>query len=232
VVVVDNASGEETRDLLRSHAGIRLILNDENRLWAAGCNQGIEAADPRSRYVLLLNSDVALTRDDWLEVLLAVMESHPRAGIAGPRHHRREVSPLWGWISGACRLIRRRVLAEVGGLNAERWPWSGASMELCVAAFARGWLYRRVHRADAFVVHQGEGSRTPEVAQRLAALPHPGRLLPQVMREYGLEPRRARLPDGWVPAAIRRLRERRRFYYAPPVGDVARARVRALLGHS
>src|SRR3712207_5653985 len=41
LIVIDNASREETRAYLRSLDFIRLTLNPDNRLWCAGCNQGI-----------------------------------------------------------------------------------------------------------------------------------------------------------------------------------------------
>ena len=60
LIVVDNASDEPMRELNRSEAAagrLRLVQNEDNRLWAAGCNQGLELVDPQSRYVLLLNPD-------------------------------------------------------------------------------------------------------------------------------------------------------------------------------
>ena len=42
ILVVDNASRQETRDYLRSVDFIRPVFNDENRLWCAGCSQGID----------------------------------------------------------------------------------------------------------------------------------------------------------------------------------------------
>src|SRR5438105_24999 len=98
LIVVDNASGPETREYLREAKGIRLIQNEENRLWAAGCNQGMRAADPRSSYLLLMNSDIEVLRDDWLEVLLHVMESDPKVAMAGTQHNKVEFGPIYGYI--------------------------------------------------------------------------------------------------------------------------------------
>src|ERR1700675_1610526 len=61
VVVVDNASTDGSREILRRFAGrIRLILNDKNLGFAEGQNQAIAAST--SEWVLVLNPDVVLSR--------------------------------------------------------------------------------------------------------------------------------------------------------------------------
>jgi glycosyltransferase involved in cell wall biosynthesis len=197
VVVVDNASEANTRDYLRACAGLRLILNDENRLWAAGCNQGMRAADPRSRYLLLLNSDVAILRDDWLEVMIALMESTPRVAVVGPVHRHSPVGPLFGFIDGQCMLIRRDA----------------------VAAFARGWIYKAVHPADRIIHHHRGGSKTPSLEAALDRMPRAACDLEAIIRRHGLRPTRSPLDHKFVPSFLRRFRRRRRFYYADPVTD-------------
>ena len=47
-IIVDNASSDNTVDLVRTRSGVRLIANSENRGFAAAVNQGArEAARPR-----------------------------------------------------------------------------------------------------------------------------------------------------------------------------------------
>jgi GT2 family glycosyltransferase len=59
VIVVDNASGDETRDILDDFAGrIRLICNRENRGFAAAQDQAIACAS--GDWILTLNPDVLL----------------------------------------------------------------------------------------------------------------------------------------------------------------------------
>jgi glycosyltransferase involved in cell wall biosynthesis len=81
VLVVDNASREETRAYLRTVPWIALTLNDENRLWCPALNQAFKGAHRDSRYFMLLNPDVEVLRADWLERLLAILDAHPRVGI-------------------------------------------------------------------------------------------------------------------------------------------------------
>lgn len=84
LVVVDNASTDDTVDHLRGLAErypcIRLVLNDENRGFAAASNQGLKAAV--GAVLVLLNNDTIVT-PGWLDVL----ERHladPAVGLVGP----------------------------------------------------------------------------------------------------------------------------------------------------
>ena len=72
VLVVDNASTDDTRDYLREmqgrHANLKLVLNPENKGFAGGNNQAVRAAD--ADFYVLLNSDTRVT-DHWLDKMLA-----------------------------------------------------------------------------------------------------------------------------------------------------------------
>ncbi len=76
VVVVDNASSDDTREQVWSR-GARLIANPENRGFAAAVNQGFRATT--APFVLLLNPDTVL--ETGLEPLVEVC-CRPGAGIA------------------------------------------------------------------------------------------------------------------------------------------------------
>src|SRR5947209_7869169 len=65
LLIIDNASAAETQTYLRSLRSARVTFNEENRLWCAGCNQGLRLASARAPYRLLLNPDVEVLRDDW-----------------------------------------------------------------------------------------------------------------------------------------------------------------------
>jgi GT2 family glycosyltransferase len=58
VVVVDNASRDNSADLARKHPGAQLIANSSNRGFAGAANQGIRALD--RDFVLLLNPDAII----------------------------------------------------------------------------------------------------------------------------------------------------------------------------
>ncbi|MCI0651393.1 MAG: glycosyltransferase family 2 protein [Planctomycetes bacterium] len=96
VVVVENASGDGSEEMLRKTIGERgwsawaeLIAAGDNRGFAAGNNVALQhclrgPAKALPDYVLLLNPDTVL-RTHAVRELLGFMEAHPEVGIAGSR---------------------------------------------------------------------------------------------------------------------------------------------------
>jgi N-acetylglucosaminyl-diphospho-decaprenol L-rhamnosyltransferase len=83
VIVVDNASTDGTKELVRERfPSVRLIELPENIGFGAANNAGMEAAD--GDYYLLLNSD-AQPVGDGIDRLVAFAEATPGVGVAGPR---------------------------------------------------------------------------------------------------------------------------------------------------
>jgi len=78
VVVVDNASSDETVQKVNAHSSVRLLANSQNRGFAAAVNQGFLAS--QGAYVLLLNPDVRL--DAPPDPLIAALDNDPRCAIA------------------------------------------------------------------------------------------------------------------------------------------------------
>ena len=74
---VDNASTdgsvEYLRRLVKDHDNFTLIENKENKGFAGGNNQGVEAAS--GEYVMLLNNDV-LVSNNWLSRMVNSIEIH------------------------------------------------------------------------------------------------------------------------------------------------------------
>ena len=92
VSVVDNDSADGSVEKIRAaveaegwSGWVRVIASPTNGGFAAGNNVAIRAAmalPVRPAYIWLVNPDT-LVRRDTLSALLAFMESHPQAGIAG-----------------------------------------------------------------------------------------------------------------------------------------------------
>ncbi len=79
-LVVDNASREQTRDLLKDvSASAIYIPNPRNRGFAAAVNQGMRLA--KGRYVLLLNPDTQF-ESDVLAKMVAHLDQDTDVGIA------------------------------------------------------------------------------------------------------------------------------------------------------
>ncbi len=78
VIVVDNASSDATRDLLRAReAQWKVIYNDTNSGFAAGQNQAIRASG--GEWLLCLNPDVVLA-PDFIRQLVDAGDCHAEAG--------------------------------------------------------------------------------------------------------------------------------------------------------
>jgi GT2 family glycosyltransferase len=87
VAVVDNASKDRTRALLREWAGrsSRLVVveNPANVGFARAANRAVEATGGRD--VLLLNPDVELPGPEPVKALARALAERPRAGVVAPR---------------------------------------------------------------------------------------------------------------------------------------------------
>jgi len=110
VCVVDNASPDDSVARVQAEfPQVHLIANAQNRGYPQANNQGLRlfgfrepgeaGPDPSSlpRYALLLNPDTVVPPMALAE-MLAFMESHPRAGAAGPK-----LVKLDGSLDKACR---------------------------------------------------------------------------------------------------------------------------------
>ena len=83
IVVVDNSSEEDCREVVSRFPGVRLFHNASNLGFAAACNQGARYSD--ARYLLFLNPDTAL-RPDALAKVAAFVEQPgrtPTSAFAG-----------------------------------------------------------------------------------------------------------------------------------------------------
>lgn len=213
LVVVDNASGEATRraNAARAAAGeLRLLQNETNVLWAKACNQGIAATDSRSRYVLLLNPDCEVLREDWIRRFVAVIEDDPAVAVTGPFLNWKRVGPTFGCVDGSVFFVRRDALDAVGTFDDVRFPWNGAPYDWCARAWARGWIYRRTPNDPPSVVHHGH--KSVEASVQATGEAHPWRPVDveDMVRRAGLEPTRPHRVTVWL-----RRRFGPRFFFEP-----------------
>jgi N-acetylglucosaminyl-diphospho-decaprenol L-rhamnosyltransferase len=167
IVVVDNASADDTVEALRQRwTGVRLIQAGGNLGFSKGNNLGIRQSF--GELVLLLNGDT-LVPAGAIDGLVAVLDSRPDVAIVGPRlvdangraelSYGRMISPLnelrqklrargnverltsreqaVDWVSGACLMVRRAD-AEAVGLLDERYFMYTEDVDFCAAVRARG----------------------------------------------------------------------------------------------
>ncbi|WP_322013583.1 glycosyltransferase [Paraburkholderia sp. J12] len=85
VIVVDNASSDGSQAYLQnwqtSGPNRHVILNDDNRGFAAANNQGMAVAT--GDYLVLLNNDTVVT-SGWVRTMLRHLKQHPDIGLLGP----------------------------------------------------------------------------------------------------------------------------------------------------
>lgn len=132
VIVVDNCSTDGTVDYLISELpnlffNYRYILNDDNKGFAIGVNQGISVAT--GEYICLLNNDTEVTKD-WLSKMILALESYENAMVVGPVSNGtfppqyvsapeyvvelvKEVNILYGF----CILFSRELIRNIGMLD-------------------------------------------------------------------------------------------------------------------
>ncbi len=114
VVVVDNAStAPGLAEVRERFPTCTWLLNEDNRGYARGCNQGLVAA--AAEYTLILNPDI-IVLPGALDALVALADARPRAGIIGPQLLNDD-----GSIQESCRrfytfktlLLRRTILGRI-----------------------------------------------------------------------------------------------------------------------
>lgn len=182
VVVVDNGSTVDgTRALLERHRAAgnitRLVLEEQNHFFSGGNNIGVAASNPEAPYVLLLNSDVAFLRPDWLTKQLAWMEGtaeytpsvwgmQPTVPEPGPKDiisigwsHDASVEPGHARPEGWCCLMRRE---HYVGMSTDL-PWHGGFEEMVANQVRAGAKCGLLCQYAAYLVHREGGSGTPAV---------------------------------------------------------------------
>lgn len=82
VILVDDASTDETATLDEIVTGITIVHNQTAQRFIRACNSG--AARAKGTYVALLNNDVEVT-SGWLDALVDAFERFPKVGLVGSK---------------------------------------------------------------------------------------------------------------------------------------------------
>ncbi len=197
VIVVDDASPDNTAAVLGEVAGLRLICNESNLGFVGSCNAGATAA--RGEFLVFLNNDTQVTAG-WTEGLLRCFELHPDAGIAGSQlvypDGRLQEAGAWvfsdasawnigrfssrkdpslryartvDYVSGASLAIPRDFFLSLGGFDMRYAPGYYEDTDLAFAARAVG---RSVwYVPDSIVIHAEGVSSAGIVRNGHEALP-------------------------------------------------------------
>ena len=180
IIVVNNGSTDETREVLSHFAGlVRVVDNETNRGFVDACNQGASLA--RGRYLVFLNNDTVVL-PGWLDALVETAERDAGAGAVGslflyPDGRIQEAGAiLWsngeafhyGWgrspedrrftfarevdyCSGASLLIRRELFERLGGFDRRYAPAYYEDADLCMGVRSLG--YKVVYQPLSRLIH-------------------------------------------------------------------------------
>ncbi|MCX2731226.1 glycosyltransferase [Saccharopolyspora sp. NFXS83] len=190
VIVVDDASPDDSAVRLAACEGVRLVRAERNLGFIGACNLGAQHA--RGRHLFFLNNDAEVT-ESWLDILMSTMDSDERIGLVGsklvyPDGRLQECGGIvWsdgtGWnlgrngepnasehnvlrdvdyCSGAAILVRAEVFREVGGFDTRFAPAYYEDTDLAFAVRAAG--YRTVVQPKAVVVHHEGVSNGTDLA--------------------------------------------------------------------
>ena len=191
VIVVDDASGSETVEMLQRVRGLRLLRNDENQGFLRTSNRGAAAA--RGEHVVFLNNDTEV-QAGWLSALVNLVESADDVGAVGgklllpdgrvqeaggivwrdggARHVGRGEHPQEAelnyvrevdYCSAACLLVRGDVLRSLGGFDDRYAPAYYEDADLCFSVRAQG--LRVLYQPRCEVVHHEGTSHGLDVTQ-------------------------------------------------------------------
>src|SRR6056297_54437 len=191
VLVVDDASSDDTQAWLKRCRGIRVLRNRLNKGFIGTCNRGAKHA--RGRYLVFLNNDTRVT-DGWLDALVDTFRAHPGAGVVGARlvfsdGTLQEAGGIvfrdaTGWnfgrgddpdrpvyrfvseadyVSGACLAIERERFAELGAFDKYYAPAYYEDTDLCFKARQAG--LKVLYQPASTVIHfEGATSGTDETS--------------------------------------------------------------------
>jgi GT2 family glycosyltransferase len=193
IIVVDNASHDDSLTALAQERDIRLIANPENLGFAGGANTGLVVAT--APFAALVNPDIVM-QPAWAAVLLQAFLADDRLGAAGgkllypdgvtiqaaggvfirpsmrgenigrgePDRGQYDADRDVDFIPSSALMLRRSALDAVGLLDAERFfPAFYADAEICYRLRRNGWRVRIFPKAVA--LHEETMTRDPADAR-------------------------------------------------------------------
>jgi GT2 family glycosyltransferase len=200
IVVVDNASQDESRAVVAEFPAARLIAADHNWGFAGGVNRGVAAA--HGRLIALLNPD-AEPAPDWLQQLVAALDDQ-QIGVVGSKvlgpdgriqslgselqlpamlsAHRKagerdsgqdqQIVDVWA-VHGAAMAFARPLWEALGGFDAGFFPAYWEESDFCQRARQAG---KRVVVAPQATVRHHEASATGKYSPEFYFYYHRNRL--------------------------------------------------------
>ncbi len=182
LIVVDNASTDETIPQLKNYDKVKILKNETNLGFPKAINKGILNA--KGNYIVIMNNDVVVT-EGWLKRMLEIAGSDEKIGIVGPvsnavsgvqldkeakyntldemhKYAAKLKEKNEGKISEfprvafLCTLIKKEVIETIGGLDERFSPGNFEDDDFCLRSQLAG--FKTVIAEDVFVHHYGSVS--------------------------------------------------------------------------
>jgi O-antigen biosynthesis protein len=166
IIVIDDASTDDTQKVLGDISGIKIVTNSENLGFIRSCNRG--AAEAKGEFICFLNNDTKVF-PNWMESLLEVIKNDPTVGAVGskliyPDGRLQEaggiiwqdasgcnfgrlddpLKPEYNYVrevdycSGASLLVRNELLKQIGGFSEEFLPAYYEDTDFCFTVRSLG----------------------------------------------------------------------------------------------
>ncbi len=179
IIVVDNASTDNTRRILNDIPNIRVVTNSRNLGFVEACNGG--ARNAKGEYLIFLNNDTKVTKG-WMKALLDTAKEDSLAGIVGakliyPNGKLQEAGGIvwsdgsaWNYgrnddaekpeynhlrevdyCSAACILVRKELFEKVGGFDVRYAPAYCEDSDLAFSLRKLG--YKTLYQPRAEIIH-------------------------------------------------------------------------------
>ena len=182
VIIADDCSTDETRELASIIAGVRVIRTPENRGFLRNCRYAVPHA--RGKYILLLNNDT-IPCPGYLAPLVETLENDPSIGLAGSKiisiHHRLQCAGVMldkdantvnlgrgkrpddpavnrecevDYCTGACILFSRKLWDALDGFDERFAPAYFEETDLCMRVKYELGL-RNFYQPKSAIIHLG-----------------------------------------------------------------------------
>lgn len=142
IILVDNASQDNSVELLRDELGSSIQLIESKENLGFGRANNLAASYAKGEFLLLLNPDTVVADTNALRLMVDALGNSPRVGMLGPAieepRKNKQVFPRYSypssghlkytkkfkhlpgkiaWLLGACLLFKRSVFNEIGGFD-------------------------------------------------------------------------------------------------------------------
>ena len=195
IVIVDNASTDETRALLDRLDNVTVRLNPTNLGFGDASTAGARIG--RGEFICFLNNDT-VPAPGWLDALVHTARTHPRCGAVGAKlvhadgRLQEAGSIIWrdgsalgygrggdphdpafnyvkevDFCSAACLLISKKLLLQIGAFDEIYAPAYYEDADLCMAIRKAGWSVIYQPRATVFHLEFGSSGAARAVELQL-----------------------------------------------------------------